>query len=160
MSYTPDEVDYKIMHELQSNGKITLKELAARVGLSPSPVFERQKRLEQEGFIKGYAATLDPEKTGITIQVWCNIKLKKHDKSMGNDFMERIVDYPQVVECYNTSGDYDFMIKVLARNMEEYRSFVLNQLGTIDSIGSLDSVFVLGVVKHTGSIPLPDFDTK
>ena len=158
MSYTPDNIDIQIMKELQRNGKMTIKELAGRVGLSPSPVFERQKKLEQEGYIEGYTAIINPEKTGNNIQVWCNIKLKKHSRDMGMDFMDKIIQYDQVVECYNTSGDYDFMIKVLVHDMADYQDFVLNELGTIDSIGSLDRVFVLSVVKHTPIIPLPRLD--
>lgn len=158
MSYTLDNTDIKILRELQKNGKMTTKELASRVGLSQSPVFERQRKLEQEGFIRGYVALVSPEKTGNNITVWCNIKLKKHAQDMGMDFMDKIVGYDQVLECYNTSGDYDFMIKIMVQNMAEYQDFVLNKLGTIDSIGSLDSIFVLGVVKQTSEIPLKDVD--
>ena len=90
--------------------------------------------------------------------MWCNIKLKKHAQEMGQDFMSKIVDFDEVVECYNTSGDYDFMVKILVHDMSEYQNFVLNKLGTIDSIGSLDSVFVLGVVKQTPALPLKNID--
>lgn len=158
MGYLLDNTDIKILRELQKNGKMTTKELAGRVGLSQSPVFERQRKLEQDGFIRGYVALVSPQKTGFNITAWCNIKLKKHAQDMGKDFMEKIVGFDQVLECYNTSGDYDFMIKIMVHNMEEYQDFVLNKLGTIDSIGSLDSVFVLGVVKHTCEIPLGDVD--
>ena len=158
MSYTLDNIDIKILRELQKNGKITTKELASRVGLSQSPVFERQRKMEQEGYISKYVAILNPEKTGNNIQVWCNIKLKKHAQEMGQDFMDKIIAFDEVVECYNTSGDYDFMVKILTHDMSEYQNFVLNKLGTIDSIGSLDSVFVLGVVKQTSAIPLRDID--
>ena len=158
MSHTLDNIDIKILKELQQNGKMTTKELANRVGLSQSPVFERQRKLEQEGYIVGYAAILSPQKTGNNIQVWCNIKLKKHAQEMGQDFMSKIVDFDEVVECYNTSGDYDFMVKILVHDMSEYQNFVLNKLGTIDSIGSLDSVFVLGVVKQTPALPLKNID--
>ena len=72
--------------------------------------------------------------------------------------MNKIIGFDEVVECYNTSGDYDFMVKILTHDMSEYQNFVLNKLGTIDSIGSLDSVFVLGVVKQTSAIPLRDID--
>lgn len=150
-----DSIDIKILRALQKNAKLTTKELAAAVNLSPSPTFERQKRLEREGYIERYVAVVSPEKIGNGFIVLCNIRLKKHGKEIGQEFMQAVQDIEEVTECYNTSGDYDFLMKVYVRDMAHYQDFVLNTLGVIDSIGQLHSIFVIGEVKHSHGIPLP-----
>lgn len=150
-----DETDIRILQELQKDGKLTAKELAAKVNLSSSPTFERQKRLEREGYIERYTALVNPQKVGNGFIVFCNIQLKKHGKEIGEQFMAAVQDIEEVTECYNTSGDYDFMMKVYVRDMAHYQDFVLNTLGVIDSIGQLHSVFVIGEVKNSHAIPLP-----
>lgn len=150
-----DETDIRILQELQKDGKLTAKELAAKVNLSSSPTFERQKRLEREGYIERYTALVNPQKVGNGFIVFCNIQLKKHGKEIGEQFMAAVQDIEEVTECYNTSGDYDFMMKVFVRDMAHYQDFVLNTLGVIDSIGQLHSVFVIGEVKNSHAIPLP-----
>lgn len=149
-----DDIDLKILRALQRNSKLTIKELAAEVHLSTSPVFERQKRLEREGYIERYVAIVNPKKVGNGFIVLCNIRLKKHGKEIGQEFMRAIQNIDEITECYNTSGDYDFMMKIYVRNMEHYQDFVLNTLGVIDSIGSLHSVFVIGQVKHSNGVPI------
>ncbi|MCQ2235661.1 MAG: Lrp/AsnC family transcriptional regulator [Bacteroidales bacterium] len=153
--YTLDETDIAILRELQNNGKLTTKELANEVNLSMSPVFERQKRLEKLGFIKKYVAVLDPKKLGYGMSVICNIRLKQHSRENGAQFVEAISKIDEVTDCWNTSGDYDFMIRVYTRDMEHYQQFVLNVLGDIESIGSLHSIFVIGTVKSSHALPLP-----
>ena len=149
-----DDTDIKILKALQANAKLTTKELADIVNLSATPVFERQKRLERGGYIKKYSAILDAEKLGNGIVVFCNIVLKQHGKVYGRQFMEAIANIQEVTECYNTSGDYDFMMKVYVKDMKHYQDFVLNTLGEIECIGSLHSVFVIGEVKDTGGVPM------
>lgn len=149
-----DRTDILILRELQKDAKLTVKELAAKVNLSPSPTFERQKRLEREGYIKRYAAIVDPIKTGNGIMVLCNVRLKHHNKEFSRQFTAVIAGIDEVVECFNTSGDYDYMLKIYARNMQDYQNFVLGTLGDLDCIGSLHSIFVIGEVKNTLSVPL------
>lgn len=149
-----DDIDIKILRTLQCNANLTTKELAALVNLSPSPVYERQRRLEKEGYIEKYVAVVNPKKAGNSMIVFCNICLKQHNKEMGQSFMAAISTIKEVTECYNTSGDYDFMMKIYVRNMEHYQDFVLNTLGVIESIGSLHSVFVIGEVKNAHSVPI------
>ena len=131
-----DHTDIEILRVLQRNGKLTVKELADRVHLSPSPTFERQRRLEREGYIERYVAKVNPKKVGNTIVVFCNIKLKQHSGRLSEEFMEAVRGIDEITECYNTSGDFDFMIKIFVRDMEHYQDFVLHKLGRIDSIGS------------------------
>lgn len=149
-----DDIDIKILRTLQQNGKLTTKELAAAVNLSTSPVFERQKRLEREGYIERYIAVVNPKKVGNGFIVLCNIQLKKHGKEIGQEFMQAIQPIEEITECYNTSGDYDFLMKIYVRDMEHYQDFVLNTLGVIDSIGSLHSIFVIGQVKSNRGVPI------
>ena len=100
-----DRIDILMLRELQKDAKLTTKELAAKVNLSPSPVFERQKRLEREGYIKKYVAVVDPIKAGNGIMVLCNVRLKHHSKEFSRQFTSVISEIDQVVECFNTSGD-------------------------------------------------------
>lgn len=149
-----DTTDQQILKELQQNSKLSTKELASLVNLTPTPVFERQKRLEKEGYIKKYVAVLDPEKLGYGIIVLCSVKLKQHTRENGNQFMTVINQMDQVTECYNISGEYDFMMKVYVRDMKDYQDFVMNKLGSIDCIGGLQSIFVIGEAKHSNCIPI------
>lgn len=149
-----DKTDILILRELQKDAKLTTKELAAKVNLSPSPVFERQKRLEKEGYIKKYVAVVDPIKVGNGIMVLCNVRLKHHSKEFSRQFTSVIAEIDEVVECFNTSGDYDYQLKIYARSMQDYQNFVLGTLGDLDCIGSLHSIFVIGEVKNTQSVPV------
>lgn len=149
-----DGIDVMILRELQKDAKLTTKELAAKVNLSPSPVFERQKRLEREGYIRRYVAVVDPIKVGNGIMVLCNVRLKHHSKEFSRQFTSVISEIDEVVECFNTSGDYDYQLKIYARNMHDYQDFVLGTLGDLDCIGSLHSIFVIGEVKNTLCIPV------
>ncbi|WP_285008369.1 Lrp/AsnC family transcriptional regulator [Pedobacter faecalis] len=147
-----DETDLKLLRLLGEDSKITTKDLAAQVNLSPSPVFERVKRLETKGFIKKYIALIDAEKLDYGLIVFCNIRLKQHDKSIGHDFVSEIMKLNEVVECYNISGDFDFLLKVLAKDMKHYQDFVFNKLGSVKSIGSTHSTFVMCENKNTYNI--------
>lgn len=149
-----DDKDLKLLRLLQNNAKLTVKELAKEINLSPSPVFERVKRLEQEGYIKGYAAVLDAEKLNRGFTVFCQIKLKIHDRSVGYDFVKEILEIEEVAECYNISGDFDFLLKVQVRDMKHYQDFVFNKLGSVDSIGSTHSTFVMAEVKNNHGLTI------
>lgn len=144
-----DDKDLQLLKLLQKNAKLTVKELATKVSLSPSPVFERIKRLEKEGFIKYYSAILEAEKLNRDFTVFCQIKLKIHDRSIGHKFVQDITNIDEITECYNISGDFDFLLKVQVRDMKHYQDFVFNKLGSVDSIGSTHSTFVMAEVKNT-----------
>lgn len=149
-----DETDVRMLKILQENSHLTVKELAAKVHLSPSPAFERQKRLEREGYIRRYSAVVDHRKMGNHVIVLCNIRLKQHTHDLIQQFMDTVQNIDQITECYNTTGEYDFQIKVYARDMEAYQDFMLNTLGNIDCIGSLHSVIVIGEIKDSHCIPV------
>lgn len=149
-----DETDLLLLKILANNSSFTTKELAAQVNLSPSPVFERVKRLENNGYIKKYIAVLDAEKFQQGFIVFCNIKLKQHDKKIGHHFVKDILGIDEVVECYNVSGEYDFLLKVYAKDMKHYQDFVFNKLGSVESIGSTHSTFVMAEIKNSHNISL------
>ncbi|QUB65379.1 Lrp/AsnC family transcriptional regulator [Prevotella melaninogenica] len=151
---TLDETDRKILRILQRNSDLTVKELAAKLHLSTSPTFERQKRLERDGYIVRYMAVLNPRKVGNGIMVLCNIRLKQHSQELIQEFMDVVQNLEEITECYNTSGDYDFLIKVYAHDMKSYQQFMLNTLGTINCIGSLHSIFVIDETKNTHGVPI------
>ena len=143
-----DKVDLQILRTLQENARLTTKELAAQVSLSSTPVFERLKRLEREGDIKKYIAVLDADKLNQGFVVFCNVKLRRMNKDIAMEFTRIIQNIPEVTECYNISGSYDYLLKIHAPNMKYYQEFIINVLGTIDSLGSLESMFVMDEVKH------------
>jgi Lrp/AsnC family leucine-responsive transcriptional regulator len=149
-----DETDLQILKTLQKNAKLTTKELADAVHLTPTPVFERQKRLEKKGYIKKYVAILDPEKLGQGLQVYCKVKLKQINHEIADAFVRRIQRIPEVTECYNTSGAYDYLLKVRARDMKQYQEFILNKLGEIENLSSIESTFVMSEVKQTYGLSL------
>ncbi|WP_316828668.1 Lrp/AsnC family transcriptional regulator [Pedobacter miscanthi] len=149
-----DETDLLLLKILANNSSFTTKELAAQVNLSPSPVFERVKRLENNGYIKKYIAVLDAEKFHKGFIVFCNIKLKQHDRKIGHQFVEDILSIDEVVECYNVSGEYDFILKVYAKDMKHYQDFVFNKLGSVESIGSTHSTFVMAEIKNSNNISI------
>ena len=119
-----DDIDRKILRILQRNSDLTVKELAAKLHLSTSPTFERQKRLERDGYIERYMAVVNPHKVGNGIMVLCNIRLKQHSQELIQEFMDVVQNLEEITECYNTSGDYDFLIKVYARDMKSYQQFM------------------------------------
>jgi Lrp/AsnC family leucine-responsive transcriptional regulator len=149
-----DSTDIQLLKLLGEDSEITVKELATRVNLSTSPVFERVKRLKTNGYIKKYIALIDAEKLNYGLIVFCNIKLKQHDRSIGYKFVSDIMQLKEVVECYNISGDFDFLLKVYARDMKHYQDFVFNKLGSVTSIGSTHSTFVMSENKNSYNINL------
>lgn len=150
-----DETDKAILRILQKNSHLTVKELAERIHLSPSPTFERQKRLERLGYIDRYMAVVNPQKVGNSILVLCNIRLKQHTQELIQEFMDAVQHIDEITECYNTSGDFDFLIKVYIKDMKSYQQFMLHKLGTIPCVGSLNSIFIIDHTKSTRGVPIP-----
>ena len=144
-----DDKDLGILRLLQQNAKATVKEIADAVHLSTTPVHERIKRMEQNGVIKQYATLVDHSKVKKGLMVICYVSLKQHDKTAGTEFIQMIHALPEVIECYNISGEFDFMLKVVAENMDDYYHFHVNKLSETGNLGHVQSVFVMGVIKQT-----------
>ena len=151
---TLDKTDLEILRTLQENARLTTKELASRVSLSPTPVIERQKRIESKAYIKKYIAILDAEKLHRGFIVFCNVKLRRINRDIAAEFTQMIQTIPEVTECYNVSGSYDYLLKIHAPDMKYYQEFILNVLGSIDCLGSIESTFVMDEVKHQFGIHL------
>ena len=151
---TLDETDLKLLRILQEDARITTKQLAAMVNLSTTPVFERLKRLERDGYIQKYVAILDAEKLNLGFEVFCSVKLKQMSRDVAHAFVNVIKDIPQVAECYNISGEFDYLLKIHAPDMKYYNEFIINVLGTVDSIGSIQSSFVMKEIKHSYGLHL------
>ena len=154
MTGTLDKTDIQILKALQENGRITVKELALKVHLSTTPVFDRMHRLEDEGIIERYTAVLNPSRLGRGFIVFCSVRLRRMGRDIARDFIERIKDIPEVAECYNISGDFDFLLKIYAPDMRYYNDFLINTLGTIESLGSVQSSFVMNEVKNCYGLPV------
>lgn len=143
-----DQTDKEILRHLQQDALLTTKELASRLNLSPTPVYERVRRLEKDGVIKKYVALVDREKVLRDLMVFCSIRLKEHAQEAGAKFVQEIVALNEVQECYNISGDYDFMLKIVVHDMREYQAFLMNKLASLENIGSTHSIFVMSEIKH------------
>ncbi|MBY0346848.1 MAG: winged helix-turn-helix transcriptional regulator [Hydrotalea flava] len=147
-----DKIDWQILQLLESNARMTIKEIADKVHLSTSPVHDRIKKLEQSGIIQQYVTLLNAAKVNKGLWVICYVSLKQHNKSAGSKFIKAIQAMPEVKECYNISGEFDFMLKVAVKNMESYYDFHVNQLSEAENIGHVQSVFVMGIVKQTHTL--------
>ncbi len=157
---TLDEKDVSILQLLQQNDRITVKDLSEQVHLSSSPTFGRQKKMEREGIIKRYAAILDYKKAGNGFIVLCQIQLKEQTKECANLFYDAISRLPEVTECYNVSGEFDYVIKIYLRDMSHYEVFVYNHLSVITSISKYKSTFVIAEIKNTNILPVYPSDKE
>ncbi len=144
-----DKMDLAILKLLQENARITVKEISAKIHLSTTPVHERIKWLEETGVIKQYATLVDHSKVKKGLMVICYVSLKEHSKNAGVKFIKTINSLTEVIECYNISGQFDFMLKVVEENMDSYYDFHVNRLSQIENVGNVQSVFVMGVIKQT-----------
>lgn len=147
-SYKLDERDIDILRALQQNARLTNKELAAKVHLSTTPTYERVKRLERLGVIRQYATILDAGKLNKGFAVFCSVKLRQLNTERAIAFTEMISSIPEVTECYNISGSFDYLLRIQSPDMKYYQQFLLNVLGRHDNIASLESTFVMEEIKH------------
>lgn len=144
-----DSNDLAILKLLQENARITVKEISEKIHLSTTPVHERIKRMEQNGVIRQYATLVDYAKVKKGLMVICYVSLKEHSKNAGVKFIKTINALNEVIECYNISGEFDFMLKVVEENMDSYYDFHVNRLSQIENMGNVQSVFVMGIIKET-----------
>ncbi len=144
-----DTKDLQILNLLQQNARITVKEISDKIHLSTTPVHERIKRMEATGVITQYATLVDHTKVKKGLMVICYVSLKQHSKNAGNKFIKTIHELNEVIECYNISGEFDFMLKVVSENMNDYYNFHVNKLSQIENMGHVQSVFVMGIIKQT-----------
>lgn len=149
-----DSIDKKLLLLLQHDTKKTTKELSLKLNLSVTAVYERIKKLEREGIIAKYVVLLNKESVGKNFVVFCHLKLVQHTKEFLTKFEAEVVQLNEVLECYHVSGDYDYILKIAVKNMEEYREFLVTKLTTLEHIGSTHSTFMMGEVKNTTVLEL------
>lgn len=150
-----DALDIRILNALQEDGRITTLELAERVGLSPTPCARRVKRLEDEGMIERYVTLLNPERLGIGLNVFVNVRLISQTKGAIDTFEKAIKGLPEVVECYLLTGEYDYLLHLRVADIAALRSFVRDQLIANESVGATHSSIALEQTKYTTALPLP-----
>ncbi|WP_242204396.1 Lrp/AsnC family transcriptional regulator [Aestuariivivens insulae] len=144
-----DTIDKKLLEYLQEDSKQTNKELSNKLNLSVTAVYERIKKLEREGFISGYVALVNKVKVDKAFMVFCHVKLVQHAQDYVIKFEKEVASLNEVLECYHISGDYDYLLKVIVKDMVAFREFMVKKLTTIDHIGSTHSMFVINEVKHS-----------
>ncbi len=153
-----DAVDLRVLRALQARGRASYEELSAMVALSPSAVQRRVKRLEEEGFIIGYVARVDPAKVGIHLTAYINVRLEKHredgKRGPSDDFGASVQAWPEVVDCMALTGEMDYLLRVVVADMAHFSNFVLEKLLRHPSVQDCKSSFVLSQVKSTAALPL------
>lgn len=147
-----DQIDKSILNELQNDGKITAKELSSLLNLSVTAIYERIKKLEKNNIIDKYIALIAKEKVHRNFIVFCQVRLIQHHKKYIQKFEKEVLQFNEVLSCYNTSGDYDYQLKIAVENMKVYRQFLNNKLTTLDYIGSTYSTFVISEVKDSNCL--------
>jgi len=144
-----DKTDIRILQALQKNAKVNMKELAEELHISKTPIYERIKRLENEGYIKNYVAIIDHKKVGLPLTVFCNVSLAVHNEEHIQQFLKDIKQIDEIMECYSIGGIHDFFLKVVVKDLEAYDEFVMKKITKVKGIVKLQSSFVLNELKHT-----------
>lgn len=147
-----DEKDILILQALQQNGRLSIREVATKVNLSATPTLERIRRLEKEGVIMHYGATLNHKKINKGVTILCQIILSEHTRQAADVFHAHIAQLKEVVECYNIAGDYDYMLKIVTDSIDSYQYFLNYKLTEVPYIAQKNSIFVLDVIKQTNML--------
>ena len=149
-----DRIDRSLLNELQKDCKQTHKELALKLGMSVTAIYERVRKLERAGVIHSYVALVDREKVDLGSTVFCHIRLVAHNQQAIRFFEKKIVELPEVIECHHVSGDYDYLLKIQVSDMSHYRKFMVEKLTTLDVIGNTQSSFTISEVRNTTAVSL------
>ncbi|MDP9196360.1 MAG: Lrp/AsnC family transcriptional regulator [Pseudomonadota bacterium] len=154
-----DPLDRKILKMLQDNGRMTNVELAQNLGLSAPPCLRRVRALEESGYIRGYHARLNASALGYTLTVFTLVSLSSHADADLQHFSTLVESWPQVVECYMLAGDYDFLLKVVAKNWDEYQDFLTTTLTAAPNIAHVKSTMTVRKTKFVTGVPVPMDET-
>ena len=144
-----DAIDKKILRQLQRKAKLNTKEIANKIGLSVTPTYERVKKLEKQGVIISYVALLDRNKIGIQIIAYCQITLLQHEKALMNGFAKRVSSFKEVMECHHVSGNFDFLLKIVAEDVNQFYKFINEKLADIEGISTIQTSFVMHSYKNS-----------
>ena len=149
-----DNIDKKLINILQIDSKTTTKKIANDLNLSVTAIYERIKKLEKKGVIEKYIAVINKGKIKRDFVVFCQVKLIQHHHSYIEKFEKEVLQFNEVLECYNISGDYDYLLKVAVENMKSYRNFINHKLTTLNHISSTQSNFIIAEVRNSSAILL------
>ncbi|MBU2929231.1 Lrp/AsnC family transcriptional regulator [Winogradskyella psychrotolerans] len=154
MPHTLDKIDTQLLAILQKNSNRTTKSIAEELGMSTSPIFERIKKLEKEGYIEKYVAILNNKKIGLKLTVFIGITLQGHTRSYLEKFVKEINNFPEVVECHRVSGNFDYLLKLVVEDIEAYETFIISKLTLLPYLGNVQSLIALSTSKETNEIDL------
>ena len=148
------DVDRRILKVMQEDGRMTIQAIGERVGLSASPCLRRIRRMEQAGIITAYSITLDQKAVGLPVSVFVSIKLERQRAEQLDRFGDAIADWPEVMECYLMTGQFDYLLRVVCADLAAYEAFIREKLTRVDGVGSIESSFALGQVKYSRVLPI------
>lgn len=152
--HTLDAIDRRILAALQENAHATMEEISARVGLSPSPCARRVRQMEASGVIKGYVAVVDQQKVGLPISVFASIRLERQREDELDRFSRAILRWPEIVECYLMTGQRDYLLRIVVKDLPAYEAFLKRTLTRLEGVASIESSFALSQVKHAQALPI------
>jgi DNA-binding Lrp family transcriptional regulator len=147
-----DDIDRQIIEILQENGRITNNDLAKKVGLTTTPTLERVKRLEREGVIRGYSAVINRDYVNRGLTAFCSIKLSVHQMGEMVEFSKHIAEMPEILACYNTTGEYDYLLQIVVEDTKEYEKFMRTKLTQIPGMERIHTSIALSVIKEHAKI--------
>lgn len=148
------DVDRRILRVMQADGRMTIQAIADKVGLSASPCLRRIRRMEEAGIITAYSVTLDQTAIGLPVSVFVSIKLERQRAEQLDRFGEAIADWPEVMECYLMTGQFDYLLRVVCADLAAYEAFIREKLTRVDGVSSIESSFALGQVKYSRVLPI------
>lgn len=157
MAFELDSIDKKIINILQNDASISNIELSKQIGLSPSACLSRKKQLAETGVIKQYAAIVDEKKVGFEIIAFTFVNLSPHNRSKADAFLAKVESTPQILECYNITGSWDYLLKIISLSIVAYRDFIIDILMEFDGVNKVESNIVLGIDKQRFCFPI-DYD--
>jgi len=149
-----DSIDHKILNILQNNARITNVQLSHEVGLSPAPTLERVKKLESQGYIESYHAVVNAERLGLGVLVYMELGLNINVDRDIQEFIDQLIAFPEVVECYHITGEYDLLLKIYSTDLHSYQNFVMNQILRSVNVSKVNSKIVLSPVKRSMNLPM------
>jgi len=149
-----DGQDLQILRLLQTDATLTHKEIAGQLGLTITPVYERVRRLERDGFIRKYVALVSPAKVGLGLTAFCNVSLVQHSTPLLKLFEQKVLSLHEVITCYHIAGQFDYLLQIIVPDMEAYQRFIVDKLAALDNIRQVQSSFVMTEVKYSTELPL------
>ena len=148
-----DKIDLKILEQLQTNSKITNLDLSKKIGLSPAPTLERVKKLEQTGIISSYHAKVDPESLGLKVNTYVQVNLAWQKDNALENFITKVQSIPEITECYIITGDSDFIMKIVCKDIATYEQLLFKKLSQIDEVERIKTLMTLSKVKKSKVLP-------